>query len=103
MPCVKAIPHLTKLQNNYQNVKILAINSNDNHAQGLSRLPDFIRQHNINFDIILSTSAYDKIYNVKVYPTIYVIDKNGIIAYSQVGFSEDKTDALDAVIKRLNH
>lgn len=101
-PCIKAIPHLKKLQEEFseQGIVVLAINSKDTQFDDRNRLDDFISQHKITYPIILTTSQTDSLYNVKAYPTIYAINPQGRIIFSQVGYSEKLSDTLRTLIHR---
>jgi len=102
MPCIKAIPHLVKLQNEYgnKNVVVLAVDSKDREEKSKKRLYEFITKNSVNYPIILTTYKTDSLYNVKAYPTLYAIDKKGKIVYSQIGFSEELGDTLKKIIDR---
>ena len=102
MPCVKAIPHLVKIQREHKGLHVFAINSNDNNENGRKRIPNFIKFNEINYDMILTSRASDSIYNVKAYPTLYAIDKYGKVVYSQVGFSDALTDSLEKIIGKYH-
>jgi thiol-disulfide isomerase/thioredoxin len=100
--CVETIPHMIQLQKDYENknVIVLAVNSKDNNDKNIKRLPGFIEKHSINYPIILSNRSNDSLYNVKAYPTFYIIDKKGKIVYSNLGFSEQRVDSLKSVIEK---
>jgi len=99
-PCVQAIPHLVQIQNEYgtKNVAVLTINSIDNNEKGKKRLPGFITKNSVNYPVILTTRRTDSLYNAKIYPTLYVIDKKGKIIYSHLGFSEALGSALKTIL-----
>jgi hypothetical protein len=40
----------------------------------------------------------DSLYNVNAYPTLYLIDKEGKIIHSQLGFSEEMKANLEEII-----
>jgi len=101
-PCVEAIPHLLNLRKDFENKNfvVIALNSNDNRESHLKRLPGFINKHSISYPMIMTNRTVDSIYKVKVYPSFYLIDKNGKIVYSNLGFSTVVADTLRAAIKR---
>ena len=102
MPCIQSIPHLIQIQNEYgnKNLAVLAINSKDIDQKSKKRLPGFISKHSINYPVILTTHKTDSTYNVKAYPTLYMIDKKGKIIFSQIGFSEKLIDTLKSIINK---
>lgn len=102
MPCIKAIPHLIQIQEEYgnKNVVVLAINSKDGNEKSKKRLPAFIDKNLINYPVILTSYKTDSAYNVKVYPTLYTIDKRGKVIFSQLGYSDRLADTLKNLINR---
>lgn len=98
MPCIKAIPHLNDLYDKYKSegVVVLGMNGIDKKSKMLS---DFIDKR-IKYPIILTDRSVNKKYQLTGYPTIYLIDRNGKILFSEVGFGEKHgLDSLEAAIK----
>ena len=100
-PCESALPQLSKIHNEFHDVVVLGIDSKDNNEKNMEHIPKFIENHSIEFPMVLVGSEVDKIYSVKNYPTLYVIDKDGKIAYSQIGSSDDLYDKLKEVIEKI--
>ena len=100
--CVEAIPHMIQIQKDYEhkNAIVLAVKSKDNNDKNIKRLPGFIEKHPINYSKILSNLSNDSLYNVKAYPTFYIIEKKGEIVYSNLSFSEHRADSLKSVIEK---
>jgi cytochrome c biogenesis protein CcmG/thiol:disulfide interchange protein DsbE len=99
-PCRKSFPWMNKIQQRYgdKGLKIIAINVDSD--QSLAR--EFLAQHKANFSV-----AYDQhgdiasIFNVKGMPNSFLIDRNGYIQSSHIGFLEKDTDSMEAAIKTL--
>lgn len=99
-PCVKSIPHLNNLNTKYANkgLVVLGLNRRDDSELGKRRLPAFIEYNKMNYPIVFIDSEVAKAYKVRAYPTFYIIDRVGKIAFSQVGFSENTEAIIDSVL-----
>jgi len=102
-PCVKAIPSLDKLYKKYKDrgVQIFGLNSVDNQPRSMDYLNKFLAKRAISYDVIMIEPGVDMAYKVRRYPTLYVIDKEGNIALSEVGFNEEKFNRLKEKIEEL--
>lgn len=100
-PCVKALPHLEELHKTYkeQGLVILGINSYNNNDIDKKKLPDFLLKRNITYPTLLASKSIDSIFKVRVYPTLYLIGKNGDVIYSQKGYGEAGKKVLEKIIK----
>lgn len=102
-PCVKAMPSLDKLYRKYKDsgLKVFGLNSVDNQPRSLKMLDNFLSKRDITYDIILATPEVDIMYKVNGYPTMYVVDKNGKIAYAEIGFEEKSFEKLVEKVEDL--
>lgn len=93
-PCVREIPFLNSLVEKYgnENIKFISISRWENTEQ----LKPFLAKNPIKFDIIPSVFKdkesqmklfAENIYRVMLYPSLVIIDKEGIIRHTQVGYS----------------
>lgn len=101
-PCIKALPHLDELSQTYKDrgVEVIGIDSPDNPKR-LEQLSDFVLKKGITYPTAVGDFAVDSLYNVRLYPTLYLINQKGEIAYSQFGFSESMLDTLVGKIEVL--
>jgi len=90
-PCQKAIPSLIKLQEKFKDkLVILGMNPYDDDE----KLKDFIPKNNINYPIVKCTSQFPRsFYNIVAYPTMYILNKEGKIIKTHVGFSPDANES----------
>ncbi len=100
-PCVKAIPHLNELQNKYSNqgFKVIGINPYNNNEKDLGRFPKFLSHNEIDYPILFMNRDETKNYKIHAYPTFYLINQQGAIIHSGVGFSEDSMGKIDSLIQ----
>jgi len=98
-PCKRAMPEIQKVWDKYknQNVVIMGINTWERNGDPVK----FMKDNNYNYILLLNGNDVATQYKVSAIPTIYVIDKNGNIAFSEVGASPDLSANLDKVISNL--
>jgi thiol-disulfide isomerase/thioredoxin len=102
-PCVKAMPFLSELNTKYKDkgLKIFGLNSVDNQPHSLKNLKTFLENRELSYDVVMTQPEVDIKYKINGYPTMYVVDKEGKIAYVEVGFYEEKFEILKAKVKEL--
>jgi thiol-disulfide isomerase/thioredoxin len=102
-PCVKAMPALSELYDQYKDrgLKIFGLNSVDNQPHSMDYLNKFLGKRQISYDIILTKPAVDLMYKIKGYPTMYIVNKEGNIAWVEIGFNEEKFSKLKEKIDEL--
>ncbi len=102
-PCVRAMPALSQLYTEYKNrgLMVFGLNSVDNHPQSLGYLKTFLGNRKISYNIVLIKSTVDFRYKINDYPTMYIIDKKGKIAYVDNGFNQEKLNRLKEKVKEL--
>jgi thiol-disulfide isomerase/thioredoxin len=97
-PCLKSIPILNNLKMTYGNkIGVIGINSIDTDT---SLIKKFIARHKINYDIAyMGTEAAEK-FNVRAYPTLYILNKERKVIFGEIGFSERLVNKIDSVLAR---
>ena len=91
-PCQKAIPSLLKLQEKFKDkLIVLGMNPYDNDE----KLKEFIPKNKITYQIIKCNNQFPRsVYNVSAYPTMYLINKEGKIIKTHIGFYSEDKDAI---------
>ena len=87
VPCVDEIPHLTEIDENYDNseVVVISVGSSGDSEIGLRQ---FKKDHNMDWPVARDTvGVFDK-YGVEAIPTIVILDHVGNIHYKHVGLTE---------------
>ncbi|NUN69506.1 MAG: TlpA family protein disulfide reductase [Bacteroidetes bacterium] len=90
-PCLASFPHLQKIYDRYKedpNVMILALNTWERVApqDREKHVKDFLQKNNYTFPVLFDTDVV-KQYGVEGIPTKFIIDKEGVIRFKDVGFS----------------
>jgi len=85
-PCRKELPHMNEVYNEFQDdeeVAIIVVSTDEDKFL----VPPFISQNGFDFPVYYA-DGLNKKFGVKGIPTLFVIDKQGMIRYKKVGFSE---------------
>ena len=98
-PCIKAIPFLSSMHSTYQDQGLVVVGVNP--VDKKNDLQSFMSRHGIAYSIALDGKEAAKMFNVKSYPTLYVIDQNGKVAYAIKGFGDSVKEELELVVKKL--
>lgn len=99
-PCVQEMPHLVALYEKYKErgFEILAI-SVDGRGDRYKVAP-FAEAHKMTFPVLFDEGV-STLYQVKGYPTVIFIDRQGNVRYVSTGFDADRQRAHDAVVREL--
>lgn len=100
-PCIKAIPHLNELHKRYQDrgLVVVGIDPFDNTEENLARMPNFLDNNTLEYPILLTEREAVNPFLIQVYPSFYLLDKDGKVIYSELGFSEKIVPVLDSLVQ----
>lgn len=59
------------------------------------------KEYAINYPLLIADEYTEKRYSIRVYPTLYLIDRQGKLQYINRGFSEDSMMHLEKKIREL--
>lgn len=99
-PCVKEVPSLVRLQQqfNENDFKIITINVGESREQ----IIEFMKKVKLDLPIMLDTDGQAvKDWGVYAYPSNFVLDKNGVIRYAYRGALEWDSQPIINTIKTL--
>ena len=102
-PCREELPELNRLATEYKNknVQILVINVDENRESGTELLATLGLQRS-DFKVLWdSRSKVVTAYDIEAMPSSYIIDKNGIIRFSHVGYRRGDNLSWRKEIDRL--
>ncbi|UCE15172.1 MAG: redoxin domain-containing protein [Candidatus Heimdallarchaeota archaeon] len=96
-PCEQAIPKLRDIHRCYSDDELTIISVDVDEDEGENVVRDYIIDHDMEWLVSLDTnSVIDDNYGSGYIPTMYIIDHNQIIAYSEIGFDiEEIIETLD--------
>ena len=99
-PCVKEMPSMQRLQDKYQgkDFQILAVNM----GEDATTITIFLDKIKVNFPILMdSDGTVLKQWKIFAFPTTFLIDKDGNIAYGLFGGLEWDSPEAMAVVDEL--
>ena len=67
--------------------------------EGWRRVKPFVREHSVNYPILMGDDAVSKVYDIQAMPATYLIDKHGRVAATYIGIV-DRND-VESNIKAL--
>ena len=98
-PCKMAMPSLQTLQDEFRErgLEILSVNQGEPAEQ----VRNFINRKKYTFHVVLDQDqTVGNNYGVRGIPTLVVVDRQGLVQWLHVGYSEDTSD-LHQVLQRL--
>ncbi len=97
------MPALSKIYSKYKDngLIIFGLNSVDNQPNSLKNLKIFLGKRQLSYQIILTKPAVDIRHKINGYPSMYIIDKSGKLAFVDIGFSQNKLEALKKKVEAL--
>ncbi|MGA3014943.1 MAG: TlpA disulfide reductase family protein [Bacteroidales bacterium] len=97
-PCLITLPRLEALYERYKD-KGLVIIGIDPYDKKEDTIEKFLSIKRVNYSVLLGGKNVVKDYHISAYPTIYLIDKDGRIIFTQVGYGFG-TLMLENLIKK---
>lgn len=96
-PCMQAIPELVRLHEHYyeKGLRIIGLNPYDNSASGIAA---FLKKRGVAYTVLLEAKATALNYRVAAYPTVYLINRDGKVIESSIGFGPETGEALEKLI-----
>jgi thiol-disulfide isomerase/thioredoxin len=99
-PCIEEMPSLIRLVDsmNSADLQVLAVNVKENRK----RVATIASKLGFNFPVLLDASkAAATAWNIKVYPSSFLIDTQGLLRFKAIGPAECDSDASVAQVKSL--
>jgi thiol-disulfide isomerase/thioredoxin len=104
-PCVQITPHLVDLQNRLRdrNFSVIGLNADRFLELGYedAERKSYAEEHGINFPIGHLTAEVQSAYGgVQLFPTLFLVDKSGVIRAHFVNYQEEATlqNAIESIL-----
>lgn len=102
-PCIKAMPEIQKIHNYFTTQDVLIIGVSVEPEQA-TKPEQFMNKKGFTYPILLGGTSITEPYQVMIFPTIYIIDKNGKILHAEhgtgrEGFTQEVIDIISKAIK----
>lgn len=100
MPCVKSIPELNELQKEFEDqIEIIGVNDVDYKPEQKDKIEKFLKRTPIDYKVLLTDEIPEE-YNITAYPSFYLLDENGKVIYTGMGYTKDTFQELKEIIAR---
>ena len=98
-PCKRSIPHIIELNRKYgkQELQILGLSLDEDRDD----LIDFTTPLKLNYPVALADEDLQSDYGLRSLPTVFIINKKGIVVEKFMGLSDEVKKNLETTIKRL--
>jgi len=99
-PCRKSFPWLNEMQANYgpQGLTVLSVNVDAKKSFAL----EFLEEFPANFDVIYDPKGkIARSYDLRGMPSSFIVDRQGTVVATHVGFNEQKKHQYETEIKNL--
>lgn len=103
-PCRMSIPGLVSLQRQFQPRRFTVVGISMDEADTRALVKPFAQKMQMVYPIALSLAANasaQKAYHAETLPSQYLIDRHGVVRWSQIGYSPDDRAELARRIQRL--
>ncbi len=99
-PCRLSIPHLVDLNNRYskQGLQVLGLSLDEG---GEKAVKAFIADKKINYPVAMANEELYNDYGLRSLPTLFVLNKKGVIVERYLGFNDEIAKSMEALIKKL--
>ncbi len=97
--CVKSMPHLESLRKEYSNNKSVEVIGISCQEPPNADPVKFMRDNSINYRTLLKGDDVASKFGVDGFPTLFVINKEGKIVHTLVGYQDDMQQVLSNIIK----
>jgi peroxiredoxin len=103
-PCIQITPHLVSLQARFKERGFSIVGLNADRVMDLDYSDQerqaYLKEHHINFPVVHLSNEVQAAYGgVQLFPTLFLIDRNGIIRGHFVNYQDEVT--LEKAINRL--
>lgn len=103
-PCRMATPTLQSLHKQFGPKGLAVVGMSTDDARSVSQVKPFMKHFGITYAVTTAPDANARAasaYRVNGIPSQYLIDKKGVVRWSQAGYSEAEKTMLPAMIKKL--
>ncbi|MFN3739634.1 MAG: TlpA disulfide reductase family protein [Thermodesulfovibrionales bacterium] len=100
--CREAVPDLIEIyKNNRDKGFVMIAVSVDEGGDYVKRVKDFVNEHNITYPVAVDGISLSKKFGVYTIPSIFIINKEGILVKKYPGYFPDFARKIDKEIKGL--
>lgn len=100
-PCRESIPFLNGMIRKYgkQGLQVVGMNVDDNSDE--NDLKEFAAARKMSYPVVTANEDLQADYGLRSVPTTYVINKKGVVIEKYMGFNDQMSVNMEALIKKL--
>ncbi len=102
-PCIQALPSLQALHKKFEKDGLVLLGIDPYDDLEKDKIDEFMQKQGVTYTVLLATREIPKQYHVSAYPTMYLIDKQGAVLSTQVGYGPDVEADLEKRIEEALH
>jgi peroxiredoxin len=97
-PCQRSLPELQKLEEEYENLRVLAISIDDEKKNAR----EFMKRQQLDLTVLFDEKkSVAERYDIEAMPSALLIDRDGVIRFVLSGYSEKHLPELKREIDKL--
>ncbi len=101
-PCVTALPKLAEIHREFQEQGVEFIGINTDGPRNIAKVKPLVKTLGINYPILLDTdNELVNEYNVTAFPTLFIFDRKGELAFTHEGFVKGDEKIIREEISKL--
>ncbi len=101
-PCLKALPSTNALVEEFGDQGLTVLTINTDSPKSASKVRPYVKSKKYDFEVLMDPNrSLQRIFRFNQIPQVYLIDSDGSIAYSQLGYSHALEKRLHSEVARL--
>lgn len=101
-PCIKAIPVLNKIQQNFRDRGVKVVGINVDSPRNSNKVKPFANTHKISYQLLRDPNAkISSELNIASYPTLLIINSENEVVYTHTGYRLGDEQILIQEIEKL--
>jgi cytochrome c biogenesis protein CcmG/thiol:disulfide interchange protein DsbE len=95
-PCLKELPHIQELYDKYRDRGVLAVAISEDAPRSISKVRSYIAGNKYDFLVLLDeNNGVQRKFNFRAVPYSVILDKEGHIVYSRMGYRPGDEQVLE--------
>ena len=101
-PCLRALPSTNALAEEFGDRGLTVLTVNTDSPRSASKVRPYVKSKKFSFEVLMDPNrSLQRLFRFNQIPQVYLIDSDGSIAYSQLGYSHALEKRLHSEVARL--
>jgi thiol-disulfide isomerase/thioredoxin len=97
--CMRAMPQVKQVVSDFKNEPVVVLGMNTDRDKADAQF--VVDKMQLNYEILRADQSVPQKYGVQGYPTLIIIDQQGIVRDVHVGYSPDLREKVEKVVRKL--